>query len=166
MIRKTLNVTSLQEEIARRLHRMPAIQEEGVKIQVPRPRLRAPDTQGCNWELPAFGQGVGFKREIAFVLEAVRRDFNLTHDDDNGTQAAANPAPQAASKASTTQDNPFAALEAERASSRQSSSKDNGSSKIGSDYSGNNRPKHDPFSNFANTAKRTQGNPFDPAPDE
>lgn len=77
MLRKTLNASRLQEEVARRLQRLQAVQEDGVKIQVPRPRLRAPDASGCNWDMPEFGNAVGFKRDIASVLEAVRREFNL-----------------------------------------------------------------------------------------
>ncbi len=80
MLRKTVNASRLQEECARRLQRMQAIQEDGVKIQVPRPRLRAPDAGGCNWEMPEFGNAVGFKQEIAAVLAAVQREFNLAEE--------------------------------------------------------------------------------------
>jgi hypothetical protein len=48
MIRKTLNASQLQQEVNRRLHRLPEIVEDGVKIRVPRPQLQEADKTGCN----------------------------------------------------------------------------------------------------------------------
>lgn len=86
MIRKTLNASRLQQEVDRRIHRLPEIIEDGVKIRVPRPQLQEPDKSGCNWSMTNFGNAVGFERDIEGVLKAVRADYNLsteTKDADN-----------------------------------------------------------------------------------
>lgn len=78
MIRKTANASRLQEEVRKRIDRLPAVVEEGVKIVVPRPQLLAePDKTGCNWTMKHFGNAAGFDRDIAAVLQAVQREFNL-----------------------------------------------------------------------------------------
>jgi hypothetical protein len=48
MIRKSLNASRLQQEVARRIHRLPEVVEDGVKIQVPRPQLQEMVKAGCN----------------------------------------------------------------------------------------------------------------------
>ena len=48
MIRKTLNASQLQQEVDRRIHRLQAIVEDGVKTRVSRPQLHEPDRTGCN----------------------------------------------------------------------------------------------------------------------
>ncbi|WP_026349645.1 hypothetical protein [Bordetella sp. FB-8] len=78
MIRKTANASRLQEEVRKRLDRLPAVVEEGVKISVPRPALLAePDKTGCNWAMTHLGNAAGFERDIAAVLQAVQREYNL-----------------------------------------------------------------------------------------
>jgi hypothetical protein len=78
MIRKTANASRLQEEVRKRLDRLPSVVEEGVKIMVPRPQaLAGPDKTGCNWTMRHFGNAAGFDRDIAAVLEAVQREYNL-----------------------------------------------------------------------------------------
>ena len=82
MIRKMLNASQLQQEANRRLHRLPEIVEDGVKIRVPRPQLQEPDKSGCNWTMKHFGNAVGFERFIDEVLTAVRAEYNLSDGDD------------------------------------------------------------------------------------
>ena len=78
MIRKTANASRLQEEVRKRLDRLPAVVEESVKIMVPRPqRLAEPDKTGCIWTMKHFGNAAGFDRDIATVLQAVQREYNL-----------------------------------------------------------------------------------------
>ncbi|MFP3565623.1 hypothetical protein [Paraburkholderia sp. SIMBA_030] len=77
MIRKTLNASQLQQEVNRRIHRLPEIVEDGVKIRVPRPQLQEADKTGCNWTMTHFGNAVGFERDIEGVLKAVRAEYNL-----------------------------------------------------------------------------------------
>lgn len=91
MIRKTANASRLQEEVRKRLDRLPAVVEEGVTIMVPRPRLLPePDKTGCNWTMKHFGNAAGFDRDIAAVLQAVQREFNLA-DDTAGLNKPDNP---------------------------------------------------------------------------
>ena len=78
VIRKTLNASRLQQEVDRRIHRLPEVVEDGVKIRVPRPQLQEPDKTGCNWSMTNFGNAVGFERDIEAVLKAVRAEYNLT----------------------------------------------------------------------------------------
>ena len=81
MIRKTLNASRLQEEVGKRLNRMPSIVEDGAKIAVPRPSLLPePDRTGCNWTMKHFGNAAGFERDIDTVLKAVQREYNLADD--------------------------------------------------------------------------------------
>lgn len=90
MIRKMVNASRLQEEVRRRLDRLPAVVEEGVKIMVPRPQpLAQPDRAGCNWTMRHFGNAAGFERDIEAVLQAVQREYNLA-DDACGTAGAMN----------------------------------------------------------------------------
>ena len=77
MVRKTLNASQLQQEVNRRIHRLQEIVEDGVKIRVPRPQLQESDKTGCNWNMPHFGNAVGFERDIEDVLKAVRAEYNL-----------------------------------------------------------------------------------------
>ncbi|CAH2897766.1 MULTISPECIES: hypothetical protein [Paraburkholderia] len=78
MIRKMLNASQLQQEVNRRLHRLPEIVEDGVKIRVPRPQLQEADKTGCNWTMTNFGNAIGFERDIESVLKAVRAEYNLS----------------------------------------------------------------------------------------
>jgi hypothetical protein len=78
MIRKSLNASRLQQEVDRRIHRLPEVVEDGVKIQVPRPQLQEMDKSGCNWDMKHFGNAVGFERSIEGVLKAVRAEYNLS----------------------------------------------------------------------------------------
>jgi hypothetical protein len=80
MIRKALNASRLQQEVDRRIHRLPEVVEDGVKIQVPRPQLREVDKTGCNWSMKHFGNAVGFERSIEHVLQAVRAEYNLSSE--------------------------------------------------------------------------------------
>ena len=80
MIRKTLNASRLREEVMRRIERLSEVQEDGVKITVPRPELREPDKKGCNWTMKHFGNSAGFERSIATVLDAVKAEYNLADD--------------------------------------------------------------------------------------
>ena len=81
MIRKMLNASRLQDEVRRRLDRLPAVVEEGVKIMVPRPQpLAGPDRTGCNWTMRHFGNAAGFERDIDAVLQAVQHEYNLADD--------------------------------------------------------------------------------------
>lgn len=90
MIRKTANASRLQEEVRKRLDRLPAVVEESVKIMVPRPQLLPePDKTGCNWTMKHFGNAAGFDRDIAAVLQAVQREFNLA-DGTSDTASIAN----------------------------------------------------------------------------
>jgi len=77
MIRKTLNASQLQQEVNRRIHRLQEIDEDGVKIRVPRPQLQEADKTGCNWNMTHFGNAVGFERVIEGVLKTVRAEYNL-----------------------------------------------------------------------------------------
>jgi hypothetical protein len=78
MIRKSLNASRLQQEVDRRIHRLPEVVEDGVKIQVPRPQLQEMDKSGCNWSMKHFGNAVGFERSVEAVLKAVRAEYNLS----------------------------------------------------------------------------------------
>ena len=78
MIRKTLNASQLQQEVNRRLHRLQEIVEDGVKIRVPRPQLQEPDKTGCNWDMKHFGNLAGHERDVAAIVAAVRKEFNLS----------------------------------------------------------------------------------------
>ena len=80
MIRKTANASRLQEEVSRRLQRLPEIVEEGMRISVPRPRAQAPDKSGCNWTMKHFGNAAGHERSIAGVLAQVQAEFSLAED--------------------------------------------------------------------------------------
>jgi hypothetical protein len=80
MIRKALNASRLQQEVDRRIHRLPEVVEDGVKIQVPRPQLQEVDKTGCNWSMKHFGNAVGFERTIERVLQAVRAEYNLSSE--------------------------------------------------------------------------------------
>ncbi|WP_118180248.1 hypothetical protein [Paraburkholderia phosphatilytica] len=92
MIRKTLNASRLQEQVARRLNRMPSIVEDGVKITVPRPSLLSePDRTGCNWTMKHFGNAAGFERDIDTVLQAVQREYNLADDASDTASAVKKP---------------------------------------------------------------------------
>ena len=92
MIRKTLNASRLQEEVRKRLDRMPAVVEEGVKIMVPRPRpLAEPDRTGCNWTMKHFGNAAGFERDIEAVLQTVQREYNLADDASDTADAMKKP---------------------------------------------------------------------------
>ncbi len=82
MIRKTLNASRLQEEVSRRLLRIPQIVEEGVTIRVPRPQKQDLDATGCNWTMKHFGNAVGFERFVDEVLNAARAEYNLSDADD------------------------------------------------------------------------------------
>ncbi|WP_027212260.1 hypothetical protein [Burkholderia sp. WSM2232] len=77
MIRKTLNASQLQQEVSRRIQKLPEIMEDGVKIRVPRPQLQEADKTGCNWSMTDFGNAVGFERDIERVLTVVRAEYNL-----------------------------------------------------------------------------------------
>ncbi|WP_250436198.1 hypothetical protein [Caballeronia sp. ATUFL_F2_KS9A] len=85
MIRKTLNASRLQQEVDRRIHRLQEIDEDGVKIRVPRPHLQEPDKTGCNWNMTHFGNAVGFERNIDGVLKAVRAEYNLSTESKSAT---------------------------------------------------------------------------------
>jgi hypothetical protein len=78
MIRKVLTASRLQQEVDRRIHRLHEVVEDGVKIQVPRPKLKAADETGCNWSMKHFGNAVGFERSVEAVLKAVRAEYNLS----------------------------------------------------------------------------------------
>jgi hypothetical protein len=80
MIRKALNASRLQQEVDRRIHRLPEVVEDGVKIQVPRPQLQEVDKTGCNWSMKHFGNAVGFERTIERVLQAVRAEYDLSSE--------------------------------------------------------------------------------------
>jgi hypothetical protein len=80
MIRKSLNASRLQQEVDRRIHRLPEVVEDGVKIRVPRPQLQEMDKSGCNWVMKHFGNAIGFERSIEDVLKAVRAEYNLSSD--------------------------------------------------------------------------------------
>ena len=80
MLRKTLNASRLQQEVARRIHRLNEVVEDGVKIQVPRPHLQEADATGCNRNKRHFGNAIGFERSIEGVLEAVRAEYNLSSE--------------------------------------------------------------------------------------
>lgn len=80
MKRKTLNASRLQEEVNRRIHKLHAIVEDGVKIGVPRPQLQEPDKTGCNWTMKHFGNIAGFERDVSAVLDAVRAEYNLSEE--------------------------------------------------------------------------------------
>jgi hypothetical protein len=80
VIRKTLNASRLQQEVDRRIHRLPEVVEDGVKILVPRPQLQEADKTGCNWNMKNFGNSVGFQRSVEGVLNAVRAEFNLSSE--------------------------------------------------------------------------------------
>ena len=82
MIRKTLNASRLRDEVARRIHRVHEIVEDGVKISVPRPSKQEPDASGCNWTMKHFGNAVGYERVVADVLNAVRAEYNLSDSGD------------------------------------------------------------------------------------
>ena len=77
MLRKTLNASRLQEEVSRRLHKLQEVIDDGVKFTVPRPQPQPADRTGCNWTMKHFGNAAGFDRDIAAVLQAVQREFNL-----------------------------------------------------------------------------------------
>lgn len=87
MKRKTLNASQLQQEVSRRLQRVPEIVDDGVKIRVPRPQWQEPDKTGCNWHMKDFGNALGFERDIEAVLKAVRAEYNLATE----TKAALDP---------------------------------------------------------------------------
>lgn len=92
MIRKTANASRLQDEVRKRLDRLPAVVEEGVRIVVPRPdRLAEPDKAGCNWTMKHFGNAAGFDRDIAAVLQAVQREFNLADAESDPASIADKP---------------------------------------------------------------------------
>ncbi|GAB7523404.1 hypothetical protein [Paraburkholderia sp. 2C] len=78
MIRKTRTASQLQDEVSRRIQRLPDVVEEGVKIRVPRPRLQEPDASGCNWDMKHFGNMAGHQNAVAEVVAAVRREFNMS----------------------------------------------------------------------------------------
>ncbi|MDR5855772.1 hypothetical protein P9239_19010 [Caballeronia sp. LZ062] len=78
MIRKTLSASRLQNEVDRRIHRLQEVIEDGVKIQVPRPRPHEADATGCNWTMSHFGNAVGLEGAIERVLQAVRAEYNLS----------------------------------------------------------------------------------------
>jgi hypothetical protein len=78
MIRKSRTASQLQDEVTRRIHRLPDIVEEGVKIRVPRPQLQEPDATGCNWDMKHFGNLAGYARDVAAIVAAVRKEFNLS----------------------------------------------------------------------------------------
>ncbi|MBB5402240.1 hypothetical protein [Paraburkholderia youngii] len=78
MIRKMLNASQLQQEVNRRIHRLPEIVDDGVKIRVPRPQLQEADKTGCNWNMTHFGNAIGFERDIEGVLKAMRAEYNLS----------------------------------------------------------------------------------------
>jgi hypothetical protein len=80
MIRKTRTASQLQEEISRRIHRLPDIVDEGIKIRVPRPHVQEPDATGCNWDIKHFGNLAGYQRDVAAIVAAVRSEFNLSTD--------------------------------------------------------------------------------------
>lgn len=77
MHRKTLNASRLQDEVKRRLQRLPEVVEDGVKIVVPRPQAQEPDRTGCNWTMRHFGNAAGFEASIAGVLAQVQAEYNL-----------------------------------------------------------------------------------------
>jgi hypothetical protein len=83
MIRKTRTASQLQDEVSRRIHRLPEIVEEGIKIRVPRPQLQPPDATGCNWDMKHFGNLAGHERDVAAIVAAARRDFNLSTEEKN-----------------------------------------------------------------------------------
>jgi hypothetical protein len=89
VIRKTLNASRLRDEVARRIHRVHEIVEDGVKISVPRPQKQEPDASGCNWTMKHFGNAVGYERVVADVVNAVRAEYNLS--DSDGTKEALDP---------------------------------------------------------------------------
>ena len=89
MIRKTLNASRLRDEVARRIHRVHEIVEDGVKISVPRPQKQEPDASGCNWTMKHFGNAVGYERVVADVVSAVRAEYNLS--DGDGAKEALDP---------------------------------------------------------------------------
>ncbi|TAM55993.1 MAG: hypothetical protein EPN57_01120 [Paraburkholderia sp.] len=82
MPRKTLNASRLQDEVNRRIHRIPEIVEDGVKIRVPRPQKQELDKAGCNWTMKHFGNAIGYERFVDEVLTAVRAEYNLSDTDD------------------------------------------------------------------------------------
>jgi hypothetical protein len=89
VIRKTLNASRLRDEVARRIHRVHEIVEDGVKISVPRPQKQEPDASGCNWTMKHFGNAVGYERVVADVVNAVRAEYNLS--DSDGAKEALDP---------------------------------------------------------------------------
>jgi hypothetical protein len=78
MIRKTRTASQLQDEVSRRIQRLPGLVEEGAKIRVPRPQLQEPDATGCNWDIKHFGNLAGYERDVAAIVAAVRKEFNLS----------------------------------------------------------------------------------------
>ncbi|HEY4352939.1 MAG TPA: hypothetical protein VGN31_17035 [Paraburkholderia sp.] len=78
MIRKPRTASQLQDEVSRRIQRLPDIADEGVKIRVPRPQLQEPDATGCNWDMKHFGNLAGHERDVAAIVAAVRKEFNLS----------------------------------------------------------------------------------------
>jgi hypothetical protein len=89
MLRKTLNVSRLQEEVHRRIHRLQEVLEDGVKIGVPRPQREAPDPSGCNWTMRHFGNAAGFEASIARVLAQVQSEYNLAEGADEAGETEA-----------------------------------------------------------------------------
>ncbi len=87
MHRKTLNASWLQDEVKRRLQRLPEVVEDGVKIVVPRPQLQDPDRTGCNWTMRHFGNAAGFEASIAGVLAQVQAEYNLADGDEEDEAA-------------------------------------------------------------------------------
>ncbi|WP_258002140.1 hypothetical protein [Burkholderia sp. WAC0059] len=84
MRRKLLNASRLQAEVSRRIHHLPEVADDGVKIVVPRPQLQPPDASGCNWTMKPFGHAAGFEKGIAAVLARVRAEYNLADESDPG----------------------------------------------------------------------------------
>ncbi|MFC0399931.1 hypothetical protein [Paraburkholderia rhizosphaerae] len=81
MIRKTRTASQLQDEVSRRIQRLQEVVDEGVKIRVPRPQLQEPDATGCNWDIKHFGNLGGYQRDVAAIVAAVRKEFNLSTEE-------------------------------------------------------------------------------------
>jgi hypothetical protein len=89
MIRKSRTASQLQDEVSRRIHRLPDIVEEGVKIRVPRPQLQEPDAKRKTWAVSL----TTLRREAMAIEHGLRlRSANEADSVRHGFYAALNAA--------------------------------------------------------------------------
>jgi hypothetical protein len=73
---ETKTARELQAIAKNRVHDMPELKANGVRVFVPMPRSCPADATGCNWVLQNCAP-LPYKQHVDTVIEAMRREFRM-----------------------------------------------------------------------------------------